>query len=662
MSAMIGKELREHLHWSALFCLLMTVTLFLGLSNDIDSSPLVGRWSETSFLWATTWIPALVGLALGLLQTMPEQRPDLWAFLVHRPLDRSTLFLSKVVSGLLIIGAVLIVPTAVAILWCATPGHVPAPFHGTMVLPAIADLLCGSVYYFAGLLIGSREARWFGSRLVPLGWPICLSVAAHGVSEFWQAALLAILGAGIGFVAAWGAFCAAPSIKPQTIRSTLAQGVVLVAGTTLIAIVILVAASAVFPRRPATWEYYAVDRDGIIYRVKKEESRVVELSDRAGHALPAERVNAINRGSLTLGIVWNSQIARKLPPGPNYRSAYRVLWTLNGHNSASIWHYSVPWRLLLEYDPLTNRLVGGLGPNGYFSYSTEQQKPHTLPPGFPEPCDTGWAQYVDNDFLVFQQGNKLFRADLKSLQLREVLRLGVDERLVATGHAAVGYAAVTNRRLIYFGDFDPSKQGHVSLPLEPRERPRPGWYLLPLTSSDVETPREFFVAEFPDISFSGEVFVTRFDKAGKVQEKFRLPEVQDYIAEVGEVRGVLIGSAPFGPAAMRYLRQQFPPSFRDPTPIRLGVATSIILSVLSVLVMFLTRRQYGMGVATTVLWCLVALAMGAWAFVLRSFMGSKPVREPCPACGASRVVLRRNCEHCGAGWPSPTLRGTEIFA
>lgn len=64
---------------------------------------------------------------------------------------------------------------------------------------------------------------------------------------------------------------------------------------------------------------------------------------------------------------------------------------------------------------------------------------------------------------------------------------------------------------------------------------------------------------------------------------------------------------------------------------------------------------------------------GAWAwFVFVLLLGMPgligyllhrrwPVRETCPACGRRAVVDRETCQHCSAPFPSPPLKGIEVF-
>ena len=96
-------------------------------------------------------------------------RPDNFAFVVHRPIARREIFIAKAAAGLLTIYIALASPAIYVVAWAATPGHIPTPFQWRSTLPLIADLVNVGPFYFAGIVLGMRKARWFGSRVLPFG-------------------------------------------------------------------------------------------------------------------------------------------------------------------------------------------------------------------------------------------------------------------------------------------------------------------------------------------------------------------------------------------------------------------------------------------------------------------------------------------------------------
>lgn len=56
-----------------------------------------------------------------------------------------------------------------------------------MALSSVSDRLGGVAYYFAGLLIGTQQARWFGTSLLSVYSLIVCTTTVMNVSHFWMA-------------------------------------------------------------------------------------------------------------------------------------------------------------------------------------------------------------------------------------------------------------------------------------------------------------------------------------------------------------------------------------------------------------------------------------------------------------------------------------------
>jgi hypothetical protein len=67
------------------------------------------------------------------------------------------------------------------------------------------------------------------------------------------------------------------------------------------------------------------------------------------------------------------------------------------------------------------------------------------------------------------------------------------------------------------------------------------------------------------------------------------------------------------------------------------------------------------GPARTV-WPLFVLALGLPGWIAFRFGHSWPVLEPCPACHTAVPRDRQECARCAADFPTPELKGTEVFA
>src|ERR1017187_1556616 len=114
-----------------------------------------------SLLIENTFFCGLFGAALGWLQSRNQAHRDLWAFLIHRPVTRTEIFLGKTIAGLCLYAFGAGLPLAILVAVVRVPGQVAAPFEWAMVLPLVSVFLMGLAWYYAGLLTGLRQARWY---------------------------------------------------------------------------------------------------------------------------------------------------------------------------------------------------------------------------------------------------------------------------------------------------------------------------------------------------------------------------------------------------------------------------------------------------------------------------------------------------------------------
>src|SRR5262249_48057012 len=73
------------------------------------------------------------------------------------------------------------------------PGNLSTPYHWQMSWPLLADILSGLVYYFAGMIVAQREARWYGSRGLALAGAFFCSYLVLALPEFLQGLLAVAL-------------------------------------------------------------------------------------------------------------------------------------------------------------------------------------------------------------------------------------------------------------------------------------------------------------------------------------------------------------------------------------------------------------------------------------------------------------------------------------
>jgi hypothetical protein len=302
----------------------------------------------------------VAGLLLGILQPLADRNFDLWAFLTHRPVPRWWLFLGRALAGLILYGTAVGLPVAFAL--AIAPTRMGGRFFlWEYTLPPIADWVAGLAYYFAGLLIMERQARWYGSRVVPLVAVLAGSMAGMEVVSFWTALMISgvliavYVMAGAGAAVSHGFALRAPRLTKW------ALGILLLAGFSLVAVGPTIAAvskvmerrSHVLQRRDSvegghlwTYEnrasgyYYELMPDATITKVSyvtewnektlKTETLSQSRVDLEGHAVPEPKASETNNPAL------RGLYIREHPSSyaPSFRDfGYRVTPT-----SAPIWN------------------------------------------------------------------------------------------------------------------------------------------------------------------------------------------------------------------------------------------------------------------------------------------------------------------------------------
>jgi hypothetical protein len=187
--ALLAKELRE-VAWIAALVLLLSLSyvshltgmkLFTWLLSEQPTAvPFYGGLFARDF-----GVLAAVGaVLLGFRQSYWEILRNTNLFLLHRPISRRRVMLTKLAAG----AGVLLICTAAPILlygwWAATPGTHAGPFEWSMTSLVWRVWLAMLLPYLGAFATGVRPANWQGTKLLPLVAAGVLTIAVI-VCPFW---------------------------------------------------------------------------------------------------------------------------------------------------------------------------------------------------------------------------------------------------------------------------------------------------------------------------------------------------------------------------------------------------------------------------------------------------------------------------------------------
>lgn len=201
MAVLVVKELRTVAGVAVLamaaYLLLVGDALNVPVLNAFGSglpyreSPFVVR--DAGFM--LTLVGAIFAVVLGFWQTASDGWNGAWQFLLHRPVSRKSVLLSKLLTGWSVLLVLSAWPIVVLAWWAQQPGSYAAPFEWWMTESFWRRWWMVPVLYLAAFACGLRPARWWGTRLMPLvamgGVVIAREQLVSRLWPMWQEVVLA---------------------------------------------------------------------------------------------------------------------------------------------------------------------------------------------------------------------------------------------------------------------------------------------------------------------------------------------------------------------------------------------------------------------------------------------------------------------------------------
>jgi hypothetical protein len=681
MRPLIWKEFRENFKWAAL------VVFLLGGLTALQGPPSPLKLMKHEFLLLVSLFAAGCGTGLGFLQVFFESRGDQRALLLHRPVSRSRIFLGKAVVGGGLYLLALATPFAWSVGWAATPGHNAAPFRWPMALPWLADTLTGVVYYFAGMLIAQREARWYGSRCLGLATAFLCSFLVWALPEFWQALLaIGIVGTLVA-VAAWGSFLTGGAYAPQPRLAKAALAMTFLLGLLSLSVGVKVAIGAWFDSD--TRYRYTLDREGRVLVVRTERGAIKSVTDLEGRQPQALASKSLETSTLAdveapfTGILW--------PCFHSYRNSGRfyVPYRNDSAPSSQMWYYVPDEGRVLGYDAPSRRMIGSIGPEGF---APPDQQPRERFEGKPSHgsflYDAGPAPYLDLSGRVYTLNLALrtvrtLFTPAEGETVQGALRWEDEKRKLTRAFVLTDRslhlveesgAPVFSAPLVY--DREDYGLVHVGRLADPERFVvwyEPSWYL------------------WADAGKNMPSYLVEYDTAGREIARRTLPPrplpAPTYVKAlfgvltppgeasilVGGTQDSISGARSDGGREVRpllvlllFTNQYFIPGVgwdarADGGVVFAFAALSLLSAAACTLACFLLARRYAFFRIRRIGWALGGLLFGWVGLLLMFALHEWPARVTCPGCRKARVVNRNTCEHCGAVHALPAADGTEIF-
>lgn len=661
MKALVCKELRENVRLAALGLVVHTLMLVQQYREYVAAPTNMSQpLTNPEILWSTAWFCGIFGAVLGWLQVHNERRPDLWAFLIHRPMTRTGIFLGKVTAGLVLYALVVGVPLLGFILWARLPGHVAAPFELAMLQPVAVYVLAGILYYFAGMLADLRQARWYASRVLGVGVAIVGSLLISVSPQLWQALLFLLIGAAILATAVWGGFQSDGHYRGQPTVGKAALTVALMVGCVILAFLAAMAASSFLPRSQPTGtsSNYFMTTNGLVLKSTQGADQPTEVVDLEGKPVLDEKT-----GKPIDAADFNQRLAPALPlemaqdarhSGGTWIHGDLSLafpWGVTHATHDTLWYYWSRYGRLVAYDVVTRRCIGSLGPKG-----------------FAPDLVAGGDRFSDTvsgaGYRTLSTDTALFQLDLKKPAVSALFTTTADDPILAKNEirdadSGWQYTMVVTKRLVYL--LTPEGKPLWKAPYEPARASSTLFQLFLLMP-----PGQFALWIAPGERWNAEtqaehpghvIWIARDQGVLKSLDLPALP-VAHYVPRPGErllafvMPPALLAALPVGP---RWVWGAGIP--RELLLLSCAAAVLVCLPV----GLWLGRR-YQFSIPALAGWAVFHLLFGVPGLLAFLSVQEWPARDPCPNCKRPRLVDRPQCHRCGAPWSPPEKTGTEVFA
>jgi len=660
MKALLFKEFRENGKWGLLAFLIVVVWAYIRLAVGETNALL--QVNEVLFLMAP-----IAGLALGIAQFVFECRPDNWAFVVHRPISRGAIFAGKAIAGLSLLFTALLLPIVLSAIVANRSGHTPMPFNWRMMLPGLATSISAAGWYFAGILLTLHRARWYGSRVLPIGMAFLGSAWVVLVPDLWLALLGVMLMIPCLAAAAWGVFSNGDA-APRTLVTRL--GLAASSGVSSLFLFLLVGQVAAQIDLVSVEKFFQIEKTGrfVVVNLRQDSTGASRtVTDLDGHPLPEyanldQDPEARDRWTNRMApLIEDSWIDWPMSVGvTGYRALSSFMCRLDGAfpktscPQISAW-YNIDRRIIQLYSKATRHPAGTIGPDGFSPAGSvakgefpgkplnisQQNRVHTL--AFPSA-----VYWMDLDQ---QRIHKIFSAsaDDPVLSAADFDIPGSPLRAAIMTQSRLHIIDPTGKSPLQFSgrlDFDHtlfSGAGIINVPGTGRILANIWW------ERDEDKT-------FPSFEFTPD---------GTLVKMTEIPLPQPMLFNHSVSRATLMGIATPLISVPLYRPLRFERNFhfhRMMGPDWNYFLTCMVVSaILSALVTLILARRFGFSLRRAIAWTFTACILGPAVIIIFLTLNDFPVWLRCASCHRLRIADELLCKHCGSLHAPPELDGREIF-
>ena len=681
MKTLILKELRENVKLAVLGLGILALILALNAQKYSTILKNLGGISESQQVYLP-WQPlvssdiligffcAIFGAVLGWFQIHNERHRDLWAFLIHRPITRTEIFFGKVIAGLMLYVLATGLPLIGFIAWALVPGHVAAPFQWAMLRPTAIIVLSGTLYYFAGMLTGLRQARWYASRALGLGVALFVSLMFQSEWHLWQALFLILIGGIILATAVWGGFHSHGYYRGQPAPGRLALTGALMPGWGFVLALTAILLVELLLRSPYSQTQYQMTKDGAIYKVTQGDGDQSNIVDLAGKPLVDSKTGRrigtadFNR-QLCIRVQISPDFSNQAPHGRWFdRDCNR--FTFWRATPDTLWYYWGRYGRLVGYDIATRRFIGSLGPDGFAQNVAGDGSRFDHAPA-----------HASASRRIINTADTVYALDLEHRATKAIFTLTNESSgattLSATTNAANEAIGEIAEVSLNGNDWDYTivvTRGYIRL-LTPdgkvlwRAAYKPGYPdYNQIQVAFLDSRNQFALWLGPSWYAQGKAGgklptqVVWLDRKQGVLKNTDLPELFHNGREFAREQKLI--SLSISPALMvmiPLINEQ--PRLED-IPwvlVRYSLAAALVCLPIG----WWLGLRYSLSLPARLGWAAFYLVFGIPGLLTFLSVQEWPARESCPNCKKLRVVDRDQCEHCGANFAPPERNGTEVF-